>query len=236
MAVPTLSRSIIAMCTLLAGALTVSSMTKVECQEPKAIRKEIGKNVYLEIEGGKRRVLVNATVCLRKGQLEQLLTRKRTKEHEAVLSADVDARNIHLALTLAGAVEGSPVKFRPKFMPPTGGAVKISLEYAEKGKTVRVPAQSWIRNIKTKKDLDTDWVFAGSMLFQDPLDMTKKPHYAANDGDVICIANFDSALLDVPFSSAKDNDDLAFEAHTERIPALETPVVVILEPIPAKKS
>src|SRR5436305_142938 len=58
----------------------------------------IGDNVYLEIDGKRRRVLVDAYVCLRQGQLEQLVTRKRTKEHEAILAADVDARNIHLAL------------------------------------------------------------------------------------------------------------------------------------------
>src|SRR5262249_39952887 len=56
---------------------------------------EVGKNVYLEIQGEQRRVLVESYVCLRKGQLEQFLTRKRTKEHEAILAADVDARKIH---------------------------------------------------------------------------------------------------------------------------------------------
>ena len=41
----------------------------------------------------KRRVLVNAEVCLREGQLELFLCRKQTKEHEAILAADVDARS-----------------------------------------------------------------------------------------------------------------------------------------------
>src|SRR3954449_4223458 len=68
----------------------------------------VGKNVLLEVQGTRRRVLVNANVCLRQGQLEQLLCRKNTKEHEAILSADVDARKIHEALLLAGATEGSP--------------------------------------------------------------------------------------------------------------------------------
>jgi hypothetical protein len=198
-------------------------------------RVPIGNNVVVEIDGKQKRVLVNAYVCLRQGQLEQLLTRKRTKEHEAILAADVDARNIHAALNLAGAVEGSPVKFRPKFVAPTGAAIKVTLEYKDKGKTIRVPAQEWIRNSKSKKDLDTDWVFGGSVLIPDPFDKTKQPYYGANDGDIICISNFDTAMLDVPFNSPKDNDELAFEAHTERIPALETPVLVILEPVPAKK-
>jgi hypothetical protein len=200
---------------------------------PKKI--DFGKNVALEIDGAKRRVLVNAYVCLRQGQLEQLVTRKRTKEHEAILAVDADARHIHAALLAAGALAGSPVKFRPKFTAPTGTPIKITLEYQEKGKTIRVPAQQWLRNIKSKKDLDTDWVFAGSVLIPSPFDKKKEPYYAANDGDIICISNFDTAMLDVPFNSSKDNDDLAFEANTDRIPALETPVLLILEPVLPKK-
>lgn len=72
---------------------------------------EMGKNVFLEVlPDKKRRVLVNAEVCLREGQLELFLCRKQTKEHEAILTADVDARKIHAALIAAGAVEGSPVR------------------------------------------------------------------------------------------------------------------------------
>ncbi len=78
-------------------------------------------------------------------------------------------------------------------------------------------------------------MFAGSVLYPDPFDKTKPPIYAANEGDIICVANFESAMLDLAVVSTKDNDDLAYEANTERIPALETPVVVILEPVPAKK-
>src|SRR4051794_24876652 len=91
----------------------------------------IAKNIVLEIDGDKRRVLVTTQVCLRQGQLEQLLTRKRTKEHEAILVADIDARDLHKALLLAGAEAGSPVQFLPKFAPPTGTAVKVSLQYQE---------------------------------------------------------------------------------------------------------
>ena len=227
-------RPIILVSSVAAVAL-VGSLGSIAPAQDKAKKVQVGKNVFLEIDGQSRRVLVNSTICLRKGMLEQLLTRKRTKEHEAILAADVDARDIHKALLLTNAAAGSPVKFRPKFELPRGDVVKITLEYQEKGKTIRVPAQQWIRNVKTKKDLDTDWVFAGSVLIPDPIDHKKPPYYGANDGDVICISNFDTALLDVPFNSPKDNDDLAFEANTDRIPPLETPVLVILEPVPAKK-
>jgi hypothetical protein len=219
-----------------APSQTASTKTNEQPKpEPEAKKAELKKNIFIETQGDKRRVLVNAYVCNRKTILEQLLTRKGAKEHEAILAADIDARDLHTVLTVAGAEPGSTVVYRPKFKSPTGTPVKIFLEYEKDGKKVRVRAQEWIRNIKTKKELHTDWVFAGSRLIPDPFDKTKKPAYAANFGDVICISNFDSALLDVPFDSPKDNDDLAFEADTERIPAEKTAVLVILEPVIEKK-
>jgi hypothetical protein len=210
---------------------------KIDEPKPAAETKkvQIGKNIFLEVQGQQRRVRVNAEVCLREGMLEQLVTKKRQKEHEAILAADIDARELHLALALTGAEPGRTVQFRPKLVPPSGTAIKIFLEYKDKGKLIRVPAQQWIRNVKTKKDFHTDWVFAGSMLIEDPLDKTKKPFYAANDGDVITVVNFEGACVDVPFLSTKDNAELDFEAHTDRIPPLKTPVAVILEPVVQKK-
>ena len=227
--------SFIAACGLIA-ALGFAAPAQDAPKKDAPKKAKIADNVYLEIDGKHKRVLVDAYVCLRQGMLEQLLTRKRTKEHEAILAVDTDARNIHLALVAAGAEPGSPVKFRPKFTAPTGTPIKITLEYKDKqGKTVRVPAQQWIQNVKTKKDLDSDWVFTGSVLISDPFNKTKPPYYGANDGDVICISNFDTAMLDVPFNSSKENDELAFVAHTDRIPPIDTPVRLILEPVLAKK-
>jgi hypothetical protein len=195
----------------------------------------VGPNVHLEVQGKERRVLVSGAVCLREGQLEQFLTRKGTKEHEAIVAADVDARDIHQALLLAGAAEGKPVQFRPAYKAATGQTVRISVRYQDKGKLVTVPARSWVKDARTGKDLNSDWVFAGSQLVENPLDPKSPAIYLANDGDVICVSNFETALLDLPIKSPKDNDELIYVAHTDRIPPLETKVVVVLEPVPAPK-
>ena len=50
-----------------------------------------------------KRVLMASEVCLREGALEVFLCKKNTKEHEAILRADYDARLIHELLLLAGA-------------------------------------------------------------------------------------------------------------------------------------
>ncbi len=218
----------------LAGCADEGTPQKETAPAAPAKKADIGKNVYLEVQGDKRRVLVNALVCLREGQLEQFLTRKGTKEHEAILSADVDARDIHAALIAAGAEPGKPVQFQPKYKVASGTTIKINLSYEDNGKKIEVPARTWIRDQKGK-DLNQDWVFGGSFLFTDPLDKNKKPFYAANDGDVICVSNFDTAMLDLPIQSSQNADELAYEAHTARIPKLGTKVLVILEPVPVKK-
>jgi hypothetical protein len=211
--------------------------TKKEADKPVEAKKvAAGKNVWVEVEDKKvKRVLVQAEVCLKMGQLEQLMCRKNTKEHEALLAADADARDIHKALIAAGAEPGSPVQFDPKYVPAKGQTIKVTLRYEDQGKTVTVPARSWIRNARTGKELASDWVFAGSRFVKNPLDPDKPPLYLANDGDVICVSNFDTAMLDLPIQSPKDNADLIFEAFSERVPPLGTKVTVILEPVPDAK-
>jgi len=202
---------------------------------PEAKRKEVGKNVFLEVQGNKRRVVVKTKVCLREGVLEGLLCRKQTKEHEYILSADVDARLVHATLIAAGAKPGSPVKFQPRYVPAVGTVIKITLQYEKDGKRVSVPAHQWIRDGKTKKDLEQDWVFGGSQFITDPDEKDKPPIYLANHGDMICLCNMESAMLDLPVRSPKSLDDRFFSAVTERIPPAETAVDVILEPVVAEK-
>ncbi|HKI36522.1 MAG TPA: YdjY domain-containing protein [Gemmataceae bacterium] len=193
-----------------------------------------GKNVSLLIQGDKRSVQVETVVCLREGALEQLLTRKGAKEHEAILAADIDARDLHKALLLTGAEPGSPVQYQPKFKAPTGPTVKVSVQWEEKGKLRTEPAQKWVMNGTTKKELNSDWVFAGSRFVKN-FDEGKPDYYLANDGDVICVANFESALLDLPFNSSKADAERSFVAFTERIPPKDTKVSLILEPVLDKK-
>jgi hypothetical protein len=199
-------------------------------EEPGKIVK-LGKNVELEIlAGDKRRVRVHAYVCKRKGddlQLEQLLCLRESKEHEAILAVDGDARVIHAALIAAKAKPGSPVKYNPKYQAAHGTTIKVLLQYKNKdGKTVTEPAQKWVQHFQTKKDLHYEWVFAGSYFIQGQAEA-----YAANSGDVICVSNFQEAMLDLPVESSKDNANLLWQANMSRVPAENTPVVVILEPV-----
>jgi hypothetical protein len=200
-------------------------------------RVQVGPNVTLEVEGKARRVIVPARVCLRKGHMEGLLTRAakgKCKDHEYLLAADIDARHLHAALILAGARKGTPVRFDPRFAPPSGTPIKISLRYKKGGKSVTVPAGQWFRHVKTMKPLTRDWVFAGSGEGPNPRGKGS-PYYMANHGAVISVCNVEAAVLDLPCRSPKPPNDRQWEANTDDIPENGTRVELILEPVPAKK-
>jgi hypothetical protein len=196
----------------------------------------VGPNVFLEVMGDKRRVLVSAEVCLRRGEyrLEGLLCRKNTKEHEYVLAAEVDARDIHTALVAAGAKPGAPVQFQPKYTPASGDVIKVSVRYEQKGRLITMPAQKWLRTAEGNKECDQDWVFAGSGFVPDP-DNKSKPIYLANQGDVICTANMDTAMMDLPIRSSGALESRLFTTNPDVIPEIGTKVVVVLEPAGAAK-
>ena len=56
------------------------------------------------------------------------------------------------------------------------------------------------------------------------------------DGELICVSNFASAVMDVPMESSGNNDDRLFIANEEAIPACGTPVTMILKPLVEKTS
>ncbi len=192
-------------------------------------------------EGKIVRIMVACEVCLREGPLEVFVCKKNTKEHEAVLRVDVDAKLLHAGLLAAGAARGKPTQFvdpktnEAKYGPATGTKIKVDVHYKKDGKLHTHSGQEWIWNSQTKKPLDTHWVFAGSVEIKDPMNPDAEPYYASNSGEVITISNFTYAMLDVPIEISKDDAALNYEAKTEKIPPLFSKVWLILEPVPEKK-
>jgi hypothetical protein len=193
---------------------------------PEAAWKALGPSLWFDPEH--RRLIVAARVVLREGPLEHLLCRKGTKEHEAILATDAVPSMIHAGLLAAGARKGEPVQFLPKFVPPSGSPIAIDLRWRQDGTTHHADAREWITDERAKAPLKIDWVFAGSLLVDDPA--TGKPVYAADDGDLITVANFASAILDLPFASSASDTDRLYVANTSRIPPRGTPVLMILGP------
>ena len=204
-----------------------------QASTPDPTWKPLGKDLWFDPAG--RRLILSARVCLREGYLEHLLCLARTKEHESILATAASPRLIHAGLILIAGEPGHAVRYRPEFQAPAGPAIAIELEWSENGKIQKTDARNWVKDEKTGKALESHWVFAGSDLFQDP--DTKKVLYAADGGDLITVANFPTAILDLPIASSNSDADRSFVAFSPRVPPLETPVTMILravDPAPEK--
>ncbi len=201
--------------------------------DPSVTLKQLGDNVWIDSKN--KQVIVDGQICLNKGMLEMFAVPKGTKEHESIVSVNTKAQVVHAALLAVGAVPGTTVRFQPKYTPATGPKVDVFVYWVdEQGKQQKAKAQDWIRDIKTKKAMEYPWVFGGSGFYVDP--ETKKSYYLAEVGDFICVSNFPDAMMDLPVESTDSNDDLEYEAFTERIPARGTKVTLVLAPQIEKKS
>jgi hypothetical protein len=178
--------------------------------------------------------VLKARVVLREGVLEHLMCSKGTKEHEAILATDAAPRQIHAVLLLTGAQPGHPVRFAPKFEPPAGTPIAIELRWRQDGKIHQSDARQWVKDEKANKPLGIDWVFGGSELYEDPV--SKKPRYAADEGDLFTVANFGSAILDLPIASSANDADRVFSTNTDKIPPLGTEVFLLMGPRSGKST
>ncbi len=184
--------------------------------------KALGRDLWFDPI--KRELVMRARVASTEGYLEHLLCLEQSKEHESVLATWASPRLIHAGLILAVGEPGHPVRYRPEFKSPDGPEVAIEIEYPVEGKTERVDAREWVKNEKTGKPLETNWVFAGSELFEDP--QTKKMIYAADGGDLVTVANFPSAILDLPFASSNSDAERSYVVFAGRMPVRGTPVTL----------
>ena len=194
--------------------------------------RSLGRSLWFDPKT--KRAVLRARVVLREGYLEHFMCSKGTKEHEAIVATDAVPHQIHATLLLTGAEPGHPVRFMPKFEPPTGSAIAIELQWKKDGRVQNSDAKQWIKDEKLKAPLAIDWVFGGSEIYEDPA--TKKRVYAADEGDLITVANFGNAILDLPIVSSASDADRVFFTNTDKIPPLGTEVFVFLSRRPTKKN
>jgi hypothetical protein len=191
--------------------------------------KRIAKDYDVWIDLERKLVVIDGKVCLRQGPLEMFACPRGTKEHEAVVALNSPARFVHAGLLAVGAKQGSPVRFRPEYTPATGTVIDVWVLWKDaEGMNRKVRAQEWIRNVETEKALEYDWVFGGSGFWTD--EETGERHYHADGGDLICVSNFSTAMMDLPVESSQTEGALLFDAFTERIPPIGTQIRLVLAP------
>ena len=193
----------------------------------KLVRLDPKEPVWVDREH--KHVVLLGEVCKAGYPLEFFATYSN-RSYEAVMAINVKPSIVHAGLLTVGAVPGHPAQFQPEFVTPSGTEVAIEVRWKDdKGKVQSAPAQHWIRNIQTQKELDVNWVFAGSLFLID--DTTGKKYYQADSGELICVLSLPTAMLDLPIRSYGAIEARAFEAFAEHLPPTGTPTTVLLKPI-----
>ena len=197
-------------------------------EDPDALdRLNPDKPIWLDKQG--KALVMIGQICQREAPLELFACLRNTKEHEAVVSIDVHAAWAHAALVALGAKVGSPARWDPEYVPAAGTEIEITVIWLdEQGERQTARAQDWVLDTQTGEPMTQRWVFAGSVFWKD--EQTGREYYQAEGGDFICVANFTTAMLDLPIESTQANSGLMFQAFTERIPPLGTPVTLLLKP------
>lgn len=186
-------------------------------------------NLWVDTE--KKRVIVDGYVTLDAGPLEMFACPVGTKEHESIVAVLSPAKGVHAGLLAVGTVQGTPVSFVPEYRPATGQRVAIWLLWRDTdGAIQKARAQEWIQVTGEEKTLDLDWVFAGSSFWTDP--ESGEQFYQADSGDLVCVSNFSTAMLDLPVESSGSNAALIYQAFSDKIPPRGTPVRLVFSPIP----
>ena len=168
---------------------------------------------------------------MRDGALEMFACPANTKEHESVIATNAYASEMHAALLAIEAEPGSPSRWTEEgFTPPHGSLIDIQVRWFDEQSKQEVTrsAKEMVFNVVKQKTMESDWIFGGSVSYQDP--ETGDKYYVADSGEMICLSNFSTAAIDIQVESTNTNEDLYFRAHTENIPELGTKVYMILKP------
>ncbi len=202
------------------------------------------------------RVLITVgEVCQTDVPLELFACSRGSKEHESIVVIAAPGYVFHAGLLALGAEAGAPVQFHPEFRPPSGSHIDIYVRWKENSGEFRESrAQDWVQDVSAMyqmfqgivanqfedelhphdqweawKTMTYPWVFAGSQFIRDE-DSGRELYLADLEGVLISVANFPSALLDVPIASPTTNAALIFRCFAERIPPIGTEVTIIFKP------
>jgi hypothetical protein len=195
---------------------------------------------------------VDSHVCLEEGLLELIASTKNGKIHESIIAVDAKPSHIHSALLLLGAVPGNPAMQKPldtenmRFLhlPPAGGPVDVFLVIKDAaGKDAEHPISDFIApsdrfdggggdpaedSNDTKSFPTHTFLFAGSILHKEGDGPAQ--YLCDQSGNVISLSSFGDELLCMPGFHEQANEALAWQVNSEKLPALDSKVILRLRP------
>jgi ribosomal protein L9 len=195
--------------------------------------RRLGEN-HIWIDMANKKVMARGLICLRRGGLEMFACPRNTKEHESIISVHADSFEVHRCFEALGFDPGNPVQWGEEYVAAKGPIIDIEIQWMEDGNLVSRNAKEFVRNFNTKKALQHDWVFGGSVLINDHV--SGEEIYYGDGGEMICLSNFATATMDLPIkSSAEAEMGLLFEVFTENVPQVNTKVYLVMTPRAAEE-
>ncbi len=180
----------------------------------------------VSIDWAAKEVLLAGEVVLRSGDLELFACSPGTKEHESIVRVQARPTHIFQALGLIGLESGHPAYFdndQKTVIPAQGQRLEIAVRWRQDGQRRAVPIEQWLYDKARKAPAGpVGWVFAGSRA------TTDGQLLADLEGTVLCVVDFDGALIAAGASHSADNADLWLAANSEQIPPAGTPLTLIV--------
>ncbi len=189
----------------------------------------------IRIDRVRSTVEIDAVVCIDAGWLEQIACSPQTREHESLVTIASRPRDVHAALLLLGLEPGAPGSWTFEndvlaLVPPRGPRLSVEVRWiAADGTARREPIGRWVREARSGVELDSSWYFAGSVL-EPARDGRSALYVADQSGSIIGLVTFGDEVIAFP-AILPDQEGVApleYEAWTERLPPIGTPVTVLL--------
>lgn len=184
-------------------------------------------------------VRVDARVVLREGPLELFACSPQTKEHESVVSVLARPMHIFQAMGLIGLEPGSPPRYDEKqdqWHHAHGEPLDLRVEWRPDDKLRTARPVEWMIEKKTGRPPGSlDWVFSGSVQRQSAASELSReagadePRFAADsEGTVVCVVDFESALISLSTRYSADDAELWLSANPQAIPSPGTRCTLVI--------
>lgn len=217
-------------------------------EAPAPTRQTLAQGLYLDAALGE--VHVDCTVSITEGLLEQVACLQGTRDHEVLVTTQVEPSAVHGALLLLGARSGTPGtwswhKGALALTPPTGTAVEV---FVVVGDEPPLPIAAWMRSARGEQEGSDPfplgpWRFSGSnfvtvrdIVRNDQGDIVASREHemyeADQSGSLVGIVTFGDETLAWPevLPHQEVFQDVLWEAAGDRMPPVGTPVTLVLRP------
>lgn len=196
-------------------------------------RYQVGKIIF---DRKTREIRFPAKVNMVKGLLEFLLVQQQGKVHEALLITDASPTHLNLAFLLLQYQPSNELfSLRNETGHMTGlypnvpaavkarARIQIEVEWKDNAaKTHRNPINDWIQHSKEATAMPHGpWLYTGSTSHEGK-------YVPELTGDIVAIFTAPEAMINYP--GADGGSDLVWHAFSERVPAKDTEVTLIITP------